>query len=59
MTNEYTYGDYYNYVSFENGLLSCSTYSYEIDSAGELELNRKETFKLYEAMKQYYENEEG
>ena len=45
-------------ISFDNGLLSASVYSYRIDSFGEMELGAQETRELYEAMKKYYEQQE-
>lgn len=59
MTVKYTYDegtDKGNYLCFSDGMLSCSTYSYYIDSFGDLELDNNETYKLYLAMKEYYEN---
>jgi hypothetical protein len=42
-------------VTFESGILSSSTYSYEISSWGYIELSKKETRKVYEAMKKHFE----
>jgi hypothetical protein len=55
--------DYFNRkdgskISFDNGFLSTSVYSYEIDSVGDLELGAQETRELYEAMKKYYEQQD-
>ncbi len=48
------------YISFEDdGQLYVSTFSYYINSYGDMELDKKETRELYEAMKKYYEKEDG
>ena len=50
MDKEYVYDegvDKGNYLSFENGIINCSTYSYYIDSFGDLELDKEETYKLF------------
>lgn len=60
MDKEYVYDegvDKGNYLSFENGIINCSTYSYYIDSFGDLELDKEETYKLFLAMKEYYEGD--
>ena len=62
MTNKYEYDectDKGNNLYFSDGILSCSTYNYEIDSFGYMELNDDETYKLYLIMKEYYENKKG
>ena len=47
-----------DYLAFhDDGTLGCSTYSYEIDSCGEMELDQDETRQLYEAMRSYYSSE--
>ena len=42
-------------ISFENGTLYVSCYSYPIDTIGEMKLSKRETLRLYQAMKAYYE----
>ncbi len=42
----------------DNGTLGVSTYSYCIDSCGEMILNKKETRELFDAMEKYYKREE-
>lgn len=42
-------------IDFSNGELSAYCYSYEIDSTGEFHLNERKTYKLFLAMKKYYE----
>jgi len=44
-----------DFITFHDGTLSVSTFSYKIASWGELELSEKETKKLFDAMKIYYE----
>ena len=38
----------------DDGTLSAMAYSYEISSVGEINLDAKETRKLYEVMKNFY-----
>ena len=47
--------EYTGEIWFEDGKLSSSTYSYEIDSQGEYTLNYEQTYQLYLAMKEYFE----
>jgi len=49
------------YIEFSNGVISYGNYSYEIDSWGWSELDKFQTYKLYLAMKEFYEaqGEEG
>ena len=50
MVTKYVYDegtDKGNYLSFKNGVLNCSTYSYYIISFGALELDKEETYKLF------------
>ena len=42
-------------IIFRNGILYACTYSYHIAATGDMELSQKETKKLYEKMKEYYE----
>lgn len=42
-------------LEFFNGEIDVSVYSYTIDSYGHLSLNQDETYKLYIAMKNYFE----
>jgi len=43
-------------VGFDNGVIGTSTYSYCIDSYGDLEMDQEATKDLYEVMKKYYDN---
>ena len=54
---EYYYEEGEDYITFEDGELSASTYSYNIDSNGFAGLDETETRKLYEVMKTYYQGE--
>lgn len=54
---EYIYSAQDGYLSFSNGELCISTYSYQIDSWGEDELSKEQTRLLYEKMKEYYEEQ--
>jgi len=49
------YKEYTGEIWFEDGKLSSSTYSYEIDSQGQYTLNYEQTYQLYLAMKECFE----
>ena len=51
-SKEYRYDNDQDILSFENGELNVSAYSYCIDSFGYVELDKQETKELYEAMKE-------
>ncbi len=60
MNELFTKNEGKEYISFEDdGQLYVSTFSFYPSSCGEMELDKKETRELYEAMKKYYEKEDG
>lgn len=50
-------GDENDIAFWDNGTLSACCCSYQIDSFGCIDLNQKETRKLYDVMKKYYKEE--
>jgi hypothetical protein len=57
--NEITLSDGMNCLTFGNGIIDGSAYSYEIDSFGDLELDKDQVRKLYEFMHAYYQKEQS
>lgn len=53
------YKEYVGEINFNDGELSTSTYSYEIDSQGEYNLSKEQTYQLYLAMKEFFEKSES
>lgn len=55
--NCYGYYGGHDSIYFEDGKLTASAYSYEIDGVGEVELTKEQTLEIYKGMKRYFEKD--